>query len=108
MVCEMSGNPAAIRQGFQMVTNGGRMAILSLPARPVEIDITNDIVFKGVTVQGITGRKMFTTWQQVSQLLQSGNVNMTPLITHHFPLEKYEEGFDLMIQGNCGKIILHP
>ncbi|HWO96869.1 MAG TPA: L-threonine 3-dehydrogenase [Bacillus sp. (in: firmicutes)] len=108
VVCEMSGNPEAIRQGFQMAANGGYMAILSLPARPVEIDITNDIVFKGVTVQGITGRKMFATWQQVSQLLQSGSVNMTPLITHHFPLEKFKEGFDLMIQGDCGKIILYP
>ncbi|MDQ0245769.1 threonine 3-dehydrogenase [Bacillus fengqiuensis] len=108
VVCEMSGNPAAIRQGFKMVTNGGRISILSLPARPVEVDITNDIVFKGVTVQGITGRKMFATWQQVSQLLQSGNVNIAPLITHRLPLEKFEEGFDLMMQGNCGKIILHP
>ncbi|MFC3882313.1 L-threonine 3-dehydrogenase [Bacillus songklensis] len=108
VICEMSGNPAAINQAFKMVTNGGRVSILSLPTRPVEIDVTNDIVFKGVIVQGITGRKMFSTWQQVSQLLQSGKVDMVPLLTHRFPLEKFEEAFVLMIQGNCGKVILIP
>ncbi|MBD1379296.1 L-threonine 3-dehydrogenase [Metabacillus arenae] len=108
VVCEMSGHPAAINQGFKIVTNGGRVAILSLPVKPVEIDVTNDIVFKGVTVQGITGRKMFETWQQVSRLLKSGQVDVSPIITHHFPLEDFEKGFDLMLQGKCGKVVLYP
>ncbi len=108
IVCEMSGHPAAINQGFEIVTNGGRVSILSLPVRPVEIDVTNHIVFKGITVQGITGRRMFKTWQQVSSLLASGQVDVAPLITHHFPLEDFKKGFDLMIEGKCGKVILHP
>lgn len=108
VVCEMSGHPIAMNQGFKMVTNGGRVSILSLPVRPVEIDITNDIVFKGITVQGITGRKMFETWRQVSGLLQSGQVDVEPMITHHFPLEDFEKGFELMIEGKCGKVVLHP
>ncbi|MGM0835490.1 MAG: L-threonine 3-dehydrogenase [Bacillota bacterium] len=108
VICEMSGHPVAMNQGFKMVTNGGRVSILSLPVRPVELDITNDIVFKGVTVQGITGRKMYTTWQQVSRLLKSGQVDLKPMITHHFPLEDFEKGFDLMISGQCGKVVLQP
>ncbi|MBM7094253.1 L-threonine 3-dehydrogenase [Bacillus sp. H-16] len=108
VVCEMSGHPIAMNQGFKMVTNGGRVSILSLPVRPVEIDVTNDIVFKGITVQGITGRKMYETWQQVSGLLSSGQVDVKPMITHHFPLEEFEKGFNLMIEGKCGKVVLHP
>ncbi|HET7657536.1 MAG TPA: L-threonine 3-dehydrogenase, partial [Bacillales bacterium] len=108
VVCEMSGAPVAIDQAFKMVTNGGRVSILSLPTRPVEVDITNDIVFKGITVKGITGRKVFETWQQVSRFLQSGAVNVEPMMTHSFALEDFEKGFDLMIQGKCGKVVLHP
>ncbi|WP_185861714.1 L-threonine 3-dehydrogenase [Peribacillus cavernae] len=108
VVCEMSGHPTAINKGFKMVTNGGRVSILSLPVKPVEINITDDIVFKGITVQGITGRQMFKTWQQVSSLLASGQVDVRPVITHHLPLEEFEKGFDLMIKGACGKVVLQP
>jgi len=108
VVCEMRGHPVAMNQGFKMVTNGGRVSILSLPVKPVEIDVTNDIVFKGITVQGITGRRMYETWQQVSGLLSSGQVDVKPMITHHFSLEEFEKGFDLMIAGRCGKVVLHP
>lgn len=108
VVCEMSGHPTAIKQGFKMITNGGRLSILSLPSESVEINITEDIVFKGITVQGITGRLMFKTWHQVSNLLASGQVNIDPLITHHFPLIEFAKGFDLMIKGQCGKVVLHP
>ncbi|GEL09249.1 L-threonine 3-dehydrogenase [Salisediminibacterium halotolerans] len=108
VVCEMSGSPQAIDQAFKMVTNGGHMAILSLPVKPVTLDITNDIVFKGITVKGISGRKMYETWQQTAGLLQSGQVNVKPLITHHFPLEDFHKGFELMLEGNCGKVVLYP
>lgn len=108
VVCEMSGHPVAMDQGFKMITNGGRVSILSLPVRPVEIDVTNDIVFKGIQVHGITGRKMFETWEQVSRLLASGQVDVEPIITHHFPLEDFDKGFQLMNEGKCGKVVLHP
>ncbi len=108
VVCEMSGHPVAIRQAFEMLTNGGRMSILSLPTKPIELDITNQIVFKGVTVQGITGRKMYETWRQTSGLIHSGQVDVTPIITHTMPLENFKEGFDLMISGQCGKVVLLP
>nr|WP_219914552.1 L-threonine 3-dehydrogenase [Thalassobacillus sp. CUG 92003] len=108
VVCEMSGNAIAMDQGFKMITNGGRVSILSLPVKPVSLDITNDVVFKGVEIQGITGRKMYETWQQVSRLLHAHQVDLTPILTHHLPLEEFETGFDLMLKGECGKVVLHP
>lgn len=108
LVCEMSGHPTAIRQSLKMAANGGRVHILSLPEHPVCIDMTNDIVFKGLTVQGITGRKMFETWRQVSELLHAGTIQIKPVITHHFSLEEYKKGFELMKEGQCGKVILIP
>ncbi|HET7616139.1 MAG TPA: L-threonine 3-dehydrogenase, partial [Bacillales bacterium] len=108
VVCEMSGAPIAMDQAFKMVSHGGRVSILSLPTRPVEIDVTNDIVFKGVTVKGITGRRIFETWRQVSGFLETKAVDVDPLLTHSFKLEDYEQGFNLMIEGKCGKVVLHP
>lgn len=108
VVCEMSGHPVAMRQAFEMLTNGGRMSILSLPTQPISIDITNQVVFKGITIQGITGRKMYETWRQTSGLIHSGQVDVTPIITHTFPLERFQEGFDLMIKGQSGKVVLIP
>ncbi|MDF2556618.1 MAG: tdh [Bacillales bacterium] len=108
VVCEMSGHPVAMDQAFKMVTNGGRISILSLPTKPVPLDITNDIVFKGVTVHGITGRVMYKTWKQVSELVSSGRVNLSDVITHTFPMDEFEKGFDLMIKGQCGKVVLLP
>lgn len=105
VVLEMSGHPVAMDQAFKMVTPGGRVSILSLPTSPVTIDITNDIVFKGITVKGITGRRMYDTWQQVAGLLESGQVDLKPLITHRIALEDYEEGFELMKAGKCGKVV---
>ncbi|WP_019242224.1 MULTISPECIES: L-threonine 3-dehydrogenase [Bacillus] len=108
VICEMSGHPQAIKQGFEMVANGGRVSILSLPEEPVALDITNQIVFKGLNVQGITGRLLFKTWNQVSRLIRSKQVDVLPLLTHSYPLEEFKKGFDLMLSGNCGKVILYP
>lgn len=108
VVLEMSGHPRAIQQGFEMLTNAGRMSMLGLPTKPVEIDVTNQIVFKGATVHGITGRRMFETWKQTAGLLQSKRVDLEPLITHRLPLSRFEEGFELMKNGKSGKVVLLP
>jgi threonine 3-dehydrogenase len=79
--------------------------MLGLPTRPVELDITNDIVFKGIQIHGITGRRMYETWEQTAGLLESGLVDIKPLITHRLPLEDFEKGFELMKSGNCGKVV---
>lgn len=70
------------------------------------IDITNQIVFRGLTVQGITGRKMFETWRQVSELLRTKTIDVQPVVTHTLPFEQFEKGFELMRNGMCGKVVL--
>lgn len=108
VVLEMSGNPAAVHQGFAMLRNGGRASLLGTSSKPIEIDLANEVVFKGITVQGITGRRMYDTWYKVAGLLRSGKLDLATVITHKFPLERFEEAMQIMKSGNCGKIILVP
>jgi threonine 3-dehydrogenase len=107
VVCEMSGNERAIKKGLQILTNGGDFNILSLPTKEVAIDFTNSVVFKGIKIQGITGRRMFSTWNQIRELLVNKLVDLNPLITHELNFSDYEEGFALMEKGNCGKVVLY-
>lgn len=106
IVCEMSGSPIAFNQALKYLKKGGRMSILGLPDTPFKIDVANDIVFKGITLHGITGRRMMHTWQQGKELIDSGKLHLSDIVTHIFPFENYEEGFELMRQGNCGKVVL--
>jgi threonine 3-dehydrogenase len=106
VLLEMSGHPAAIRAGFVALRNGGTAALLGLPSEPVAIDLPNDIIFKGATVLGINGRKMFETWYQVENFLLSGHLNLDPIITHHLPLTEIEQGLKLMQSGDAIKVIL--
>lgn len=106
VVAEMSGNPIALQQGLEVLTLGGRMSLLGLPAKPVTIDLNKYVIFKGITIHGITGRKMFDTWYKTAGMIKSGKVDFSQVITHTFPLEQWEEGMKLMESGNCGKIVL--
>lgn len=106
VMLEMSGAPAAMDQGFQALRNGGTAALLGLPAKPVTFDFNSHIVFKGCTVLGINGRKMFETWYQMEELLLSGRLELDEIITHEFPIEKYREGFETMISGEGIKVVL--
>jgi threonine 3-dehydrogenase len=106
VLLEMSGVPSTIRKGFKILRNAGRVSLLGIPVLPMEIDLSNDIIFKGVKVYGITGRRMFDTWFQLSRLLKSHRLDISPVITHRLRFEEFEKGFDLMMSGNCGKIIL--
>lgn len=107
VVCEMSGNARAMRDGFKMIRNGGRYSILGIPSQDVSLDVA-EIVFKGVTIQGITGRRMYQTWYQVANLLNSGRLDLNPIVTHRMPLEAVDDAMALMKAGACGKIILTP
>ncbi len=107
-VLEMSGNPQAINQGLKMLRPGGRMSVLGVPSgREVTVDMANDIVFAGVKMEGIAGRKMWETWYQTAGLLAAG-LDIEPIITHRMPLEDFEKGMDLMASGDCGKVVLIP
>jgi threonine 3-dehydrogenase len=108
VLLEMSGNPSAIREGFAVLRCGGYAALLGIPAEPLEIDLANDLIFKGATVYGVTGRLLWKTWYQTKALLGSGAVNLQPIITHRFPLEEFQQGMALMKAGQCGKVVLFP
>jgi threonine 3-dehydrogenase len=108
VVLEMSGVPQVIDQGTRMLARGGRMSLLGLPTEPVALDLTDQVIFKEARLLGVTGRELFRTWQQTTTLLGTGMVDVTPVITHRFPLERFEEAFDVMASGRSGKVILSP
>ncbi len=107
VVLEMSGNPEAIAQGLQALRFGGHVSLLGIPSRPVEIDLADGIIFKGATVQGISGRRIFETWYQTRGFLESG-MDLSPIITHQMPLEDFAAAFELVRSGNSGKVVLLP
>ncbi len=104
---EMSGNETALIQACEMLSPGGRLSILGVFDNSVSIDLNNLIIFKGIRVYGITGRRIFSTWYKAGNFLKSGRLDLSPVITHEFKLEEFEKGFELMLSGNSGKIILH-
>jgi len=108
VLLEMSGNPAGIRQGFQMLRQGGRASLLGLPGEPVTLDLLSDVIFKGAVVQGIYGRKMFETWEQMTSLLKSGRLNLEPLFNERLPLDRFADAFKLLETGQAGKILFYP
>ncbi|MFO7254368.1 MULTISPECIES: L-threonine 3-dehydrogenase [Limnochorda] len=107
VVLEMSGHPEAIRQGLAALRKGGEMILLGLPHQPVTLDLGEGVIFKEITLRGLNGRRMFQTWYQTAALLRAG-LDVRPLITHRFPLERYQEAFELIASGQCGKVLLIP
>lgn len=101
---EMSGNGSAFRDMLNKMNHGGRVAMLGIPAGDVSID-WNDVIFKGLFIKGIYGREMFETWYKMASMLQSG-LDLEPIVTHHYHIDDFQEGFDVMDQGQCGKVIL--
>jgi threonine 3-dehydrogenase len=108
VVLEMSGNTRAIDQGTRMLARGGRMSLLGLPDGAVTLDLNDQVIFKEARLQGITGREMFRTWQQTTTLLSTGRVDVAPVITHRFDLERFAEAFETTASGESGKVILFP
>jgi threonine 3-dehydrogenase len=106
VLLEMSGSPAAYESGFDALRMGGTAALLGIPARPLPFDFNRHLIFKGVTVLGINGRRMFETWYQMEELLLSGRVRLDEIITHEFPIEDFQHAFATMLSGEGIKIIL--
>lgn len=102
---EMSGHPNALHDMISTMSNGGKIALLGIPPKQAPID-WNDIVFKGLTLQGIYGRRMFETWYTMLAMLQTG-LDVSAVITHHFDAAEYEEAFKVVRSGQCGKVILN-
>jgi len=105
VVLEMSGIPAAIHQGFSLVRAGGRVQMLGIPSRALEIDLAKEVIFKGITIYGVVGRRMYDTWHQMTRFLRSGLFDPTPVITHRFPLEQADEAIRVIKSGEAGKVI---
>ncbi|HYD19326.1 MAG TPA: L-threonine 3-dehydrogenase [Patescibacteria group bacterium] len=101
---EMSGVAVAIRQMFDLVRHGGKVAMLGIPPKELAID-WNQVIFKGLFIKGIYGREMYETWYKMNAMIQSG-LDMTPMITHSFKADDYEKAFEVMASGESGKVIL--
>jgi threonine 3-dehydrogenase len=101
---EMSGNESAFRGMIDNMCHGGRIAMLGIPTREIAID-WNKLIFNMLTIKGIYGREMYETWYMMTVMVQSG-LDITPVITHRFPFEEYQKGFEAMLSGNAGKVIL--
>ena len=104
---EMSGDPTALHQAFRAVKNGGRVTLFGIPKGPICFDLPNEIIFKGIRVYGVTGRRLFETWYRIAGLFKAG-LDVRPVITHTFPLAEFEQGFALLNSGRCGKVVLFP
>jgi len=105
VVLEMSGVPAAIHQAFDLVRAGGRVQMLGIPAKSLEVNFATEVIFKGITIYGVVGRRMYDTWHQVTRFLRSGMFDPTPVITHRFPLEGADEAIRAIKSGEAGKVI---
>ena len=101
---EMSGNAQALRDMIANMSHGGKIAILGIPAKDVTLDL-RQIIFNMITIKGIYGREMYETWYKMSVLLESG-VDISPVITHRFAYNEFQKGFDAMISGQTGKVVL--
>lgn len=106
VLLEMSGAEDAIADGFAVLRPGGEAALLGLASQPISFDIDDAVVFKGATVHGIVGRRLWETWYRMRALIRSGSVDLTPLVTHRFTLDDFEAAFDLMASGECGKVVM--
>jgi threonine 3-dehydrogenase len=101
---EMSGVPMAFTSMLESMNNGGKIAMLGIPGSDMAID-WSQVIFKGLTIKGIYGREMFETWYKMASLIQSG-LDLSPIITHHYNIDDFQQGFDMMRSGQSGKVIL--
>jgi threonine 3-dehydrogenase len=102
---EMSGSPAALRDMIANMSHGGKIAMLGIPSEPMSMD-WRIVIFSMLTIKGIYGREMYETWYKMTVMLQSG-LDIKPVITHRFPCTEFEQAFEVMRQGNSGKVILN-
>ena len=102
---ECSGAPEAFNQLVEHMYNSGKISLLGILPSSTLVD-WNRIIFKGLTMKGIYGREMYETWYQMEQMLLSG-LDISPIITHRYSINDFQKGFDVMAEGNCGKVILN-
>jgi threonine 3-dehydrogenase len=102
---EMSGNPSAFHDMLANMSHGAKIAMLGIPEKEMAID-WNTVIFSMLTIKGIYGREMYETWYKMTVMLQSG-LDIDPIITHRFNYAEFQKGFDVMLSGQSGKVILN-
>jgi threonine 3-dehydrogenase len=108
VVLEMAGHPDAIRTAFNIVRSGGRISLLGLTSKPIALNFSEDIIFKGITVQGINGRRMYQTWYQMTALLKNGKLDLHPVITDRMPMKDFSKAMERLKTGEASKILVYP
>ena len=108
VILEMSGHPDAIRLGFKILRLGGRASLLGIPSKPMELNMADDIIFKGAMLQGINGRLMYKTWYQMNALLKAGKLDLSSVITDRMAMADFSKGMDRLKSGEASKILLYP
>jgi threonine 3-dehydrogenase len=108
VVLEMAGHPDAIRTAFDIVRRGGRISLLGLTSKPIALNFSEDIIFKGITIQGINGRRMYQTWYQMTALLKAGKLDLRPVITDRIAMRDFSKGMERLKTGEASKILLYP
>src|SRR5437763_1879464 len=108
VVLEMAGHPDAIRTAFNIVRRGGRISLLGLTSKPISLNFSEDIIFKGITVQGINGRRMYQTWYQMTALLKAGKLELHPVITDRIAMQDFSKGIERLKTGEASKILVYP
>ena len=108
VVLEMAGHPDAIRTAFDIVRRGGRISLLGLTSKPISVNFSEDIIFKGITVQGINGRRMYQTWYQMTALLKAGKLDLHPVITDRISMKDFSKGMERLKTGEASKILVYP
>jgi threonine 3-dehydrogenase len=108
VVLEMAGHPDAIRTAFDIVRRGGRISLLGLTSKSISLNFSEDIIFKGITIQGINGRRMYQTWYEMQALLKAGKLDLHPVITDRLSIRDFAEGMDRLRTGEASKILIYP
>jgi len=108
VVLEMSGAQAALDQALAAITRGGRISLLGIFGQPVSVDLSDFVIQKGIRVFGIYGRRIYETWERTQALLRSGDLDVSPIITHRFDLADWERAFELIASRHAGKVVLLP
>jgi threonine 3-dehydrogenase len=108
VVLEMAGHPSAIRTAFDIVRRGGRISLLGLTSKPVSLNFSEDIIFKGITIQGINGRRMYQTWYQMTALLKAGKLDLHAVITDRIAMKDFPKAMERLKTGEASKILVYP
>lgn len=108
VVLEMAGHPQSIRTAFDIVRRGGRISLLGLTSKPIALNFSEDIIFKGITVQGINGRRMYQTWYQMTALLKAGKLDLHPVITDRIAMQDFPKAMERLKTGEASKILVYP